>query len=97
MSTPDRMIHRHPCLRINVPDLFEDEDFVAWLNHPESIIATWHVKGQKSNDYSDIYVSYDNGEGSDADMPEHCWDLICKICEEEGFRHGILHLTNLEY
>ena len=30
------------------------------------------------------------------DIDEKWWNLIVKICEEQGFTHGILHITNLD-
>jgi hypothetical protein len=92
------MLLRGSYLRINLPDMFEDAAFIAFLNDPKTNIATWHhtATDPTPHSYSDCFVQFDNGEGSDSDMPEKWWNLICEICEEEGFISGILHLTNLQ-
>lgn len=63
---------------VNAPDVFEREDFQKWLNDPSVHVATWHVKGTKPNEYSDVLVLVDsNHEGDSSDMPEDIWRAIC--------------------
>ena len=95
-TTPDRMILRGAYLRINMPDMFADDEFLAYLNDPANNLATWHRKGDSPHEFSDCFVQYDDGDGSHSNMPEKWWALICEICEAEGFTAGLLHLTNLE-
>ena len=84
-------------LCINLPDMFEDGEFRDYLNDLDHSLATWHLKGDPNpHEYSDCFMMFDNGEGSNSDMPEKWWSLICEICKSEGFTTGILHLTNLE-
>ena len=43
-----------------------------------------------------MFIWYENGEGSDSDMPEHCWDTLVDIFDANGFHQGVAWLTNLE-
>lgn len=79
---------------INCPELFAREDFRAYLNDPQTNIATWHMKGTDVGEYSDVFMTYDRHEGSNSDMPG--WDLICETLEQIGFDAGIVRLTNME-
>jgi hypothetical protein len=93
------MLHEGAYLRINMPDMFADPEFMAYLNDTEeNSVATWHKRGSddEAHAYSDTFVQFDCGEGSNANMPEKWWNLICEICESQGFEAGILHLTNLD-
>ena len=97
MSTPDRMLHQGVYLRINMPDMFADPEFIDYLNDPDNNIASWHVKGDPNpHEYSDCFVQFDNGEGSHSNMPEKWWNLICEIRKVQGLDACILHLTNLD-
>jgi hypothetical protein len=99
-----------PLVRINAPEFFEREDFQEFLNRAvdpdnEETTATWH-NGGEPGDYSDLFVTYDNGEGSDAlpsdgddsDMnliPQDIWDEICEEMENRGVDHALLWISNL--
>jgi hypothetical protein len=92
-------------ISINVPEFFEDPAFMAWLNNPDNKVFTWHTKGDEPGEYSDVVVTLEgslNGEGSDSDMPEYCWDLILEACRQhlgEDSRYNIrfyVTLTNLQ-
>ena len=87
-------IERLDALKLNVPAWFEREDFQEWLNE-RGKPATWHVKGAEPNDYSDIFMWFEDGEGSDSDMPEKVWDELCALCKTQAFRAGVIWLTNL--
>ena len=75
--------------QVNLPSLALDQEFVAWLNDPETKVWTWHEKGQPVGAYSDVVVWVDsNGEGSeDGSMPDRVWkkvvaamDGVCGLC-----------------
>lgn len=91
-------------IKINMPEMFADPEFVTYLNHPDTNIATWHYgngrgrnKDQEPHEYSDLFLTYDNGSGSEADsMPAVWWDKICAICKETGLDYALVHITNLE-
>lgn len=86
-------------MRINAPHWYRNPAFVAWLNSPGS--ATWHVKGQLPNEYSDAFLTYDNGEGSDAppggdlypSIPVELWN---ELRAELGDVACLVWLTNLQ-
>lgn len=89
---------REDCFRLNVPSLFGDPAFIAWLNTPGKRMATWHGAGEPSGEMSDVFVTYDSGEGSDAfEMPEHCWLRLYEFLKRHGYAIGycVLWLTNL--
>jgi hypothetical protein len=71
-------------LRLNAPDWFAREDFVAWLNAPST--ATWHRKGQdKVGEMADAFFTHCDGDGSDSPMPDSSgipddiWQEICQL------------------
>ena len=85
-----------PIMRINSPEIFADSEFMKWLNDPETIVATWHKKGTDAGEYSDVFVTYDNGEGSNSDMPEH---MICDTIlnwHNRAYDDCLIWLSNLE-
>lgn len=104
-------VEHAPLVKINAPEFYKDQAFINFLNyavnHPhECALATWHVGG-KPNEYSDLFVTYDNGDGShapvdgreglDSDLiPSHIWKQICAQMEKEGVSHALLWITNLE-
>lgn len=84
-----------PYMRVDVPEYFKREDFLRWLNDPTT--ATWHKKGGRATQMSDAFVTYDNGEGSDAcGMPEDCWEALCAAARAHGMTYGLIWLTNLK-
>lgn len=100
-------MERGDYLRVNCPGLFQDARFWAWVK--EENCATWHRRESDDppGEYSDVFVCYDHGEGSDAPdpgapgypdssgMPAHAWDKIKSLCERERIPYGLLWLTNL--
>lgn len=90
-----------PCLKINCPELFADPEFAAWvlsgsLSQSGNKLATWH-SGPDMHEFSDVFVTYDHGDGSDADyIPEHCWAKLCETAKAAGVEYAVLWLTNLE-
>jgi hypothetical protein len=88
---------RVACLKINCPDVFADPEFRDWLDDPANGVATWHPPGTEPGECSDVFVTFDHGEGSDAfHMPGHCWLALCREAEARGFSYGVLWLTNLD-
>lgn len=70
-------------LRLNAPEFFRDQEFVAWLNNGVPKL-TWH-KGGQPDEWSDVVVLVDpsvTGEGTDSDMPQHIWAAIVGACKE---------------
>lgn len=92
---------------VNAPNVFRREDFVKWLNDPQTRIATWHVKGTDPDDFSDVIVHVDSDYAGDGeDMPEDIWRAICTLayttyCDGKPQlphhldSHIVVRLTNL--
>ncbi len=82
-------------LRIDARDWYRRKDFLAWLNSPKPI-ATWHTKGKPVGEYSDVFFTFDHGEGSDRDsIPEDIWQEICRMAAEHGVEDGLVWVANL--
>lgn len=101
----DGLVEERRCVRINAPLIFQDPEFVAWLNSQECHVATWHKKGGKPGQHSDCFMticydsqSNDCAEGSDSDMPTHCFEAIVKSMYSCGIHEyeGVVWITNLE-
>lgn len=95
------------CVVVNAPEWFKDPGFVRMLNYqgdePEKYggcrTATWHVPGDKPNEYSDVFMIYD-GEQSDSDfLSDEIWAEIEAVAEEalagSGRTFCILWIQNL--
>jgi len=82
-------------IKINAPEFYRDIDFLEWLNNPDRHQATWHINGRQAGEYSDLFFQYDNGEGSDADMPGHIWKQITDELDKLGVTWGIVWLSNI--
>lgn len=84
------LIERQPSASIrgvslNVPEFFQDEEFLAWLNNRNTTVFTWHVQGQPVTEWSDVIVLVDSscsGEGDSSDMPEHLWKVLVDYCRD---------------
>src|SRR5262245_41562469 len=92
------------CYEIAAAELFDDPEFVAWLNRRVGKgLATWHCGGEP-DEYSDVFVWYDEGEGDESPwsageetgMPEGFWEALDNLCYEHGISFGILRLLNQE-
>jgi hypothetical protein len=90
-------------LIINAPEWFTKKDFRDWLNEESNTLFTWHKRGEKPTEWSDVIVLVDtslNGEGSDSDvMPQAYWSMIVNKCKEH-FRpssgyHIVVRITNI--
>jgi hypothetical protein len=66
--------------------LYRDPEFAAWLNKGTGRgLATWHTGGAPG-EYSDVFIHVAlPADGSDSDMPEHCWAAIIATLRESGF------------
>jgi len=93
LGTPERL----EAIKINVPDWFARDDFQAWLNDKSKGIATWHYKGRPTES-SDVFMTFDHGEGSDIndpDLPADIRDAIVQFCVDANMGYGVIWLTNL--
>lgn len=91
-------IERNYCelVRINAPEIYRDRDFLRWLNDQNRHQASWHVKGMQAGEFSDLFFTYDGGEGSDSDMPGHIWLQLSEKLNAEGITDCLVWVTNLE-
>lgn len=90
-------VERLPAVRLNVPHWFARADFMAWLTSPLNTIATWH-RGTEANDYSDVFMTFDHGEGSDLgseDFPEDIEKELIAAMAAQWIEYGIVWLTNV--
>lgn len=66
-----KLVSVTPCLELWASELFEDEQFVEWLNNPDTNIATWHREGKSwspdgsnwgaPHGRSDVFIWYSAG------------------------------------
>jgi hypothetical protein len=87
---------------INAPDWYERDDFRLFLN--SSCVATWHTQGEIPHEFSDVFVTYDRGDGSNAPeiedpsvLPDDIWEAICQKMTELGVDYAIVWIRNLNY
>ncbi|WP_273206730.1 hypothetical protein [Marinobacter subterrani] len=104
---PADLIQRGPSATIrgvslNVPEFFQDAEFLAWLNDRNNKVFTWHDKGHPASEWSDVIVLVDSscsGEGDSSDMPENLWNTLVAFCREyfgeSAGDHYYLKLCNL--
>ncbi|REK34747.1 MAG: DUF4928 domain-containing protein [Planctomycetota bacterium] len=97
-----------PLVRINAPEIYADELFAEWLNAvtangrediPGFRTASWHWPGHEPGEESDIFMLVDGPDGSDSDMPEHCWQMILEAVSRaipNTYPECIVWLTNLD-
>jgi hypothetical protein len=87
-----------PCLRINCPEWYERLDFLRWLKDgADEGLARWWQPGRHTNDYADVFMTYDHGEGSDKlGLPDDIWEEVCRLCDEAGLERGVIWLCNVE-
>lgn len=88
----------HTLVRINAPSFFLDAGFLRWLNSYEAGPATWHMRGEVAEDFSDVFIHYGGAdwkdgtftaEGSDypnmenrPGIPNHIYALIAETVAE---------------
>lgn len=83
-------------VRIDAPAWFKNPEFLQWLNHPGT--ATWHHAGSDPNDYSDVFFTFCQGEGSDypgslaiPGIPDEIWKhLEFIVAEQHGWDAEVL-------
>lgn len=97
-----------PLVRINAPEIYADGQFAEWLNTvsangrkelPGCRTASWHWPGHEPGEESDIFMLVDGPDGSDSDMPEHCWQMILEAVSRaipNTYPECIVWLTNLD-
>jgi hypothetical protein len=83
-----------PCLRINCPAWYQRPGVVAWLRAMPGP-ATWGLHGTEPGECSDLFMTFDHGDGSDSDMPEDLWAEGCRLCDEAGLGYGVIWLANV--
>lgn len=98
-------IERPLCFKFYVPDLYQNAEFLTWLESSQAM--TWHQRGTGLPDedsLADVTIFVDpslSGEGSDFDMPGH--DLIVERIKLEigegpfSGNHIVVVLTNTEH
>lgn len=77
-------------VEISAPEFYRDPEFLRWLNNPDRHQATWHVKGKSVNEFSDLFFTYDGGEGSDSDMPRRIWEMIHQELKRQGVKFCVV-------
>lgn len=91
-------VERMPCLVVTAPEWFTRPDFLAFLNgegeRQRQPPATWHRPGWQVEDWSDVFVTYDRGDGSDRDdIPDDIWAEICGLADEQDVRYALVCIT----
>lgn len=101
--TADYIPRSMKLVRIDAPAWFKNAEFVKWLNDRRT--ATWHAGADEPHDYSDVFFTYCQGEGSDwpgsedrPGIPEEIWQhLEFIIAEQHGWDAEVLvWVSNLE-
>jgi hypothetical protein len=87
-----------PCVQFNRPDWYQNPDWVRYINAPG--IATWHDPSKHNpTEYSDVFFTYDHGEGSDwggngpDSIPDSIWKEICETLGPDAY--CLVWVTNL--
>jgi len=98
---PDQV---YKVIKLNRPEWYDRDDFIEWLDKGadagkgEPRIATWH-HGGKPDEYSDIFMTWDQGSGSDQgsiwDIPDDIWAEVGEAVKAEGLDFAVIWLTNL--
>lgn len=79
------------CVEISAPEWFKDPSFIKMLNyngeepekHCRRKAATWHVPGDQPSEYSDVFMVYDGGEGSEREfLSDELWAEIEAVAEK---------------
>lgn len=102
MPIPETSVIHCSGLCLNVPQFFNDAEFVSWVKNDEPKLA-W-LMGDTPDSSSEVVVLVDpglTGEGSASDMPEHIWNQIITTCQahlaaETMVGHVLVRLTNFD-
>ena len=91
-----------PVVRINAPEFYRNKQWVAWLRskHP----ATWHGKAKRPHEYSDVFFTFCDGDGSDAPtgpkgmpcIPKSIWKKITTAIEAQDISECLVWVSNLQ-
>ena len=96
-----------PLICLNAPGIYGDRKFQEWLNavtlvgrpnKPANRLATWHTPGNPPGLNSDIFLRVSRDDGTDSDMPSHCWDAIARALDavfQESHWECLLWLSNM--
>lgn len=86
---------REQALRIDASDWLRRKDVQRWLRKVG--VATWYA-GDEGRGFWDAFVTYDHGEGSDAEqMPKWLWKQIRKRAKAAGMEYGVIWLSDTGY
>lgn len=88
------------CLRLYAPEWYRRPEFLAVLERPAGTwpTATWHKPGTPPDEYSDVFLTFDNQEGSDVFEDPGCqdiWQAICDAAAQIGMTYGVVWISNL--
>jgi hypothetical protein len=89
-----RVVNIGKVLELSCPHWFKRDDFVQVLNSGRA--ATWHTQGELPTDFSDLFVLFDQGDGSNYGTDEPCclpddiWEEICRVADVHRFEHGVV-------
>lgn len=91
-----------PLVRINAQEWYHRADWMLWLNSrtPMNHPATWHMEGDLPGDYSDVFFTYAQGDGSDygegkPSIPSDIWKQICDVMKEEEIEEALVWVANM--
>jgi hypothetical protein len=69
-------------LTIFSPKLFQLAGFKQWLESEDSLVFTWHRPGDEFTAWSDVLVTYEDGELMDESMPSDIADWLLEQWEK---------------
>lgn len=93
-------VDRGNYLRIHAPEWFEREDLKKYMDFqskPAHIFpaASWGYAphGWEPGEFSDIFITFDHGDGSNSDLPDDIWQVICSVADLHDFKYGIIWIS----
>ena len=92
-------VDRGQCVRIYAPEWFERGDFREFLRkqtgHPVRPLATWHQAGAEPHDMSDVFMTLQGSDLSEADLlPPDITESILAIARASEVDLGVVWLSN---
>lgn len=94
-----------PVVRINAPEWYHRADWMSWLNycdHRAHHPATWHRPGAAAGEFSDVFFTYHQGDGSDSPegttdqvIPADIWSEIDAALRAQGIDECLVWVSNL--
>lgn len=87
---------RVPKLTVYSPTAFKLPGFKEWLEDPDTVVFTWHTAGQQLGRWSDVILTYEEGEFTDDSMPTELSEWLTERWEEHypDEHTGIIFLRN---